>query len=69
MTMTKPPLLIGALCALTLSLGACSGKEDEGRGNRAAQVGYVVSERFVHPSRRATQHAEDVVDGQIEAEG
>ncbi|KTE23646.1 hemolysin D [Sphingopyxis sp. H071] len=40
--MTKPPLLIGALCALTLSLGACSGKEDEGRGNRAAQVGYVV---------------------------
>lgn len=49
MTMTKPPLLIGALCALTLSLGACSGKEDEGRGNRAAQVGYVVVQQEAVP--------------------
>ena len=37
----KPLLLAGALCAMTLSLGACSGKDDKG-GNRAAQVGFVV---------------------------
>lgn len=38
----KPLLLAGALCAATLSLTACSGKDDKGGGNRAAEVGYVV---------------------------
>jgi membrane fusion protein (multidrug efflux system) len=36
-------LLAGALCAVTLSLGACSGQEDERKGGRGApQVGFVV---------------------------
>jgi len=43
MTRMTPLLLFGALSTLTLSLGACSGKSQEnGGGNRAAQVGYVV---------------------------
>ena len=37
----KPLLLAGALCAMTISRAACSGKDDKG-GNRAAQVGFVV---------------------------
>lgn len=41
MTKKKPLLLLGAMCALTLSLGACSDKEEKG-GNRTPQVGYVV---------------------------
>ena len=40
MTKNKPPLLIGALCAAALSLGACSAKDEKG-GNRTPQVGYV----------------------------
>ena len=40
MTKNKPPLLIGALCAAALSLGACSTKDEKG-GNRTPQVGYV----------------------------
>ena len=40
MTKNKPPLLIGALCAAALSLGACSAKDEKG-GNRSPQVGYV----------------------------
>ncbi|MBL0914171.1 MAG: efflux RND transporter periplasmic adaptor subunit [Sphingopyxis sp.] len=42
MTRPKPLLLLGALCIATLSLGACSGEEEGGRGNRTPQVGYVV---------------------------
>jgi membrane fusion protein (multidrug efflux system) len=41
MTKKKPLLLLGALCTLTLSLGACSGEDTKG-GNRTPQVGYVV---------------------------
>ena len=41
MIRTKPLLLLGALCIATLSLGACSGKDEKG-GNRIPQVGYVV---------------------------
>lgn len=37
-------LLTGALCAATLSLGACANKDDEGGRDRGApQVGYVVA--------------------------
>ncbi|WP_332817030.1 efflux RND transporter periplasmic adaptor subunit [Sphingopyxis sp.] len=36
------PLLAGALCAATLSLGACSGPDDESKNGRGApEVGYV----------------------------
>ncbi|MBN8842381.1 MAG: efflux RND transporter periplasmic adaptor subunit [Sphingomonadales bacterium] len=42
MMKTKPLFLLGALCITTFSLGACSGKEEDGRGNRTPQVGYVV---------------------------
>ena len=48
MTTKKPLLLIGALCVATLSLGACSGKE-EGRGNRTPEVGYVVVQQEAVP--------------------
>ena len=38
----RPLLLVGALCAITMSLGACAGKDDgEGRNHGAPQVGYV----------------------------
>ena len=40
---TRSLLLAGALCAATLSLGACSGQEDESKNGRGApQVGFVV---------------------------
>jgi membrane fusion protein (multidrug efflux system) len=36
------PLLAGALCAMTLTLGACSGQDENGGRNRGApEVGYV----------------------------
>lgn len=39
----RPLLLAGALCAIMLSLGACTSKDDEGgRGRGAPEVGYVV---------------------------
>ena len=48
MTKTRPLLLVGALCVATLSLGACSDKDDKG-GNRPAQVGYVVVQQKAVP--------------------
>ena len=36
----RPPLRAGALCAIALSLAACSGGEDKG-GRGAPEVGYV----------------------------
>lgn len=38
----RPPLLAGALCAITLSLSACSNTDaDQNRGNRTPEVGFV----------------------------
>lgn len=45
----KPLLLLGALCIATLSLGACSGKDEQGRGNRTPQVGYIVVKQEAVP--------------------
>ena len=38
----RPPLRAGALCAIALSLAACSGGEDKG-GRGAPEVGYVIA--------------------------
>jgi membrane fusion protein (multidrug efflux system) len=41
MTENRLPLLAGALCAMTLMLGACTSQDEGGRDRGAPQVGYV----------------------------
>ena len=38
----RPLLLAGALCAATLTLGACTSEDDRGGGRGAPEVGYIV---------------------------
>ncbi|PZQ24213.1 MAG: efflux transporter periplasmic adaptor subunit [Sphingopyxis macrogoltabida] len=43
MLVKRSPLLAGALCAATLSLGACANKDEGGEGRAAPQAGFVVA--------------------------